>query len=660
MRIFPSYIFLMLFFFFFKGHAQNNKQRKNDFFVETNYLNKIGNSFHFDFKEKRKQILRFAEKQNLPLKIVYPNGEISFLYDFDETGFPSYRKTFDIHAAITVGTSELYPDASLGLSLEGQGMTAGIWDNGAVRGTHELLENKVFQIDTPDEFTDHATHVAGIMVGKEVMGKGAQGRGMAYKANLKAYDWFDDLSEMAFAAAEGLLVSNHSYGKDLEQFSQEVDIHPFFGSYNAVSSAIDDIAFHAPFYTIVAAAGNDRIKDLNPEANGYNILGSERTTAKNAIVVAAVHEVLNYTGPESVVMTDFSSWGPANDNRVKPDISAQGRQVFSATAFYPPFSENGADSDTTYIAKSGTSMAAPGVAGSILLLQELSADLYEGSFLKSSTVKALIIHTARQADSEPGPDPKYGWGLLHTKAAAELMLEDFENQKQGSEFFQELSLNENQSVFTNSIIADGSAPLKATMAWTDPAADSQVSLGGPDFSEIIVDDSPVLINDLDLRITDSQGNIYYPWRLNPLFEGPALNDADNSVDNVEQVLIENPIEGEIYTITVSHKGILENNLQDFALVVSGIKKELSVEYEGKVKTVIYPNPVRNKLFVETAEDYNSVEIEIFNLLGKKVLHKILKSAPRPLEIEVDQLKSGIYFLRITAQGKSEKHKLIIH
>src|SRR5699024_6854084 len=152
--------------------------------------------------------------------------------------------------------------------------------------------------------------------------------------------------------------------------SQEIDLNDFFGSYNGVSVSVDEIAYEAPYYNIVVAAGNDRQNELNPEDEGYNILGSEMSTAKNTIVVAAVKEVLNYTGPESVVMSNFSSWGPTNDNRVKPDIAANGVDVYSSAAFYPPFSDNGIASDTTYVAKKGTSLSAPGVSGSLLLLQE--------------------------------------------------------------------------------------------------------------------------------------------------------------------------------------------------------------------------------------------------------------------------------------------------
>lgn len=69
-------------------------------------------------------------------------------------------------------------------------------------------------------------------------------------------------------------------------------------------------------------------------------------------------------------MSSFSSWGPTDDGRIKPDIVADGVSVFSTTATH----------DSSYGYKSGTSMATPNAAGSLLLLQELSQQLSPKSF----------------------------------------------------------------------------------------------------------------------------------------------------------------------------------------------------------------------------------------------------------------------------------------
>src|SRR5690606_29791666 len=84
------------------------------------------------------------------------------------------------------------------------------------------------------------------------------------------------------------------------------------------------------------------------------------------------------------------------------------------------------------------------------------------------------------------------------------------------------------------------------------------------------DRTPKLVNDLDLRVSDGLLT-YYPWKLDVNNPSAAATKGDNTLDNTEQVVIENPIPGHTYTITVSHKGNLVNNQQVFALVASGIE-----------------------------------------------------------------------------------------
>src|SRR5699024_5050293 len=261
---------------------------------------------------------------------------------------------------------------------------------------------------------------------------------------------------------------------------------------------------------------------------------AEMTTAKNDIVVAAVKKVENYTSPASVHMSNFSSWGPTNDRRIKPDISADGVNVFSSTAA----------SDDSYEYFSGTSMASPGVSGSLILLQELSADLNDGDFLLAATIKAIIIETAHETGSTLGPDAKYGWGLLNMEGAAQLMINSNNDSKA---VYEETTLDQGET-YQRKVTADGSGELKVTIAWTDPSADAQG----------MNDDSPVLVNDLDLRITDNEGNTYYPWRLHSFnnFVG-AVNDGDNDRDNVEQVVVPDAVAGDLYRIQVTHNDNLK-------------------------------------------------------------------------------------------------------
>ena len=80
---------------------------------------------------------------------------------------------------------------------------------------------------------------------------------------------------------------------------------------------------------------------------------------------------------------------------------------------------------------------------------------------------------------------------------------------------------------------------------------------------------PMLINDLDVRITMGS-NTFYPWRLNSNNpSNAATNSGENNVDNVEVVYIVNPVAGD-YTVTVDHDGSLSGGSQTFSIVFSGI------------------------------------------------------------------------------------------
>ncbi len=122
---------------------------------------------------------------------------------------PIYYTTFNAEGAALINSDKLYSGGAAGLSLSGNGQTLGIWDAGAVLSTHQELNGRVTQIDNPASTHYHATHVAGTMIASGVVNSA---KGMSFAASLNAYDWTDDGSEMATAAAGGMKVSQHSYG----------------------------------------------------------------------------------------------------------------------------------------------------------------------------------------------------------------------------------------------------------------------------------------------------------------------------------------------------------------------------------------------------------------------------------------------------------------
>lgn len=173
----------------------------------------------------------------------------------------------------------------------------------------------------------------------------------------------------------------------------------------------------------------------------------------------------------------------------------------------------------------------------------------------SSTLKGLVCHTAFDAGN-PGPDYIYGWGLLDMSKAAQAITDNGTKS-----LVSEKTLAQGQTQ-TYNVISSGSGPLRATIAWTDPAG-TVTSTG------VINNRTPKLVNDLDIRVSTGS-TTFSPWVLD--YSNPSANatTGDNIRDNVEQVYIANTVPGTSYTITVTHKGTLTNGSQPYSLIVTGV------------------------------------------------------------------------------------------
>ncbi|SNS35459.1 Por secretion system C-terminal sorting domain-containing protein [Belliella buryatensis] len=553
-----------------KDVKENIKTARYDIIVNFNKTYK-------DLLLPKEEIKSIAQKRNIPIFLELENNVTATLQYFDESNFPIYYSTKNVGAANSVGATALRPGGDLGLNLTGNGITVGIYDQTRPKPDHVEFGNRLTQIDGSSEnLSNHATHVTGTVLAS---GVNSGARGMAYEATGWAFNWDSDLSKMnanAYDPVEknnGHIVSNHSYGivtgwyrnssgawvwSGNPSVSPEEDYR--FGFYSTKSKGLDDLAFAKPYYTIVWAAGNDRndVGDgTRPPDGPEDTIGPEGV-AKNVITVGAVNSVSSYTGPTSVAMSSFSSWGPTDDGRIKPDLVGVGVNVFSTTI------ANGGTTDS-YGSLSGTSMASPNVAGSLVLLQQLYKERNNNDFMLAATLKALILNTTKEAGQHDGPDYVFGWGLLDAKAAAEIIL----NEDGSSNLIREEVLS-NGSTYEFEFISDGVTPIRATIAWTDPSGNvSPISLNPTDLK---------LVNDLDLRIFDDQGKEFFPWSLDPSrgATGPARQTEDNFRDNIEQVFIASP-EARKYTISVSHKGNLVNGGQNFSLVMTAGSLQGSTE-----------------------------------------------------------------------------------
>ncbi len=610
----------------FAQTAEQRKQIVKEYDLEK--LKSLENKLSKKYFSKKSIALTEARTKNWATTNINKQGNYTELVAISEEGKPLYYTTHNAGSATTARVNRINEGGSAGLKLDGQNMVVGIWDGGPVRTTHQALTGRVIVKDgvnfsTSNESTEHGTHVSGTMIGSGV--GSAQAKGLASKATLWANTFANDEAEVIAQASEGLLVSNHSYGLEIAGVPNY-----YMGAYIDESKEWDDIMYNAPYFQAVISAGNDRGSTQDKKGGRDLLIGNKNS--KNAVVVAAVNQVSNYVGPESVVMSSFSSWGPTDDFRIKPDISAKGVGVYSLSSA----------SDTSYKSQQGTSMTAPAVSASLLLMQQHYYEKY-AAFMKAATLRALMINAADEAGDDPGPDYKFGWGLINAEKAVQTI-----SGKGISSVMDELTLDQDQ-VYTRTLNATGTKPLNVTVVWNDPSG--KISTGTID------DSTPVLVNDIDVRITKGT-EISYPWVLNPSFiQGPAIQE-DNAVDNVEYVSV--PEASDVYTLTISHKGNLVGGSQDFSLVIDGVTEPLSVVQNEFKSIAVYPNPVENSLNIQLTSDEDlKVDLSIYDMQGREVKKHEFKDNSYILSTSLDlaSFASGVYFLKINQGAKYYTQKI---
>lgn len=596
----PSLLLTLFFILFLLSGLTSRAQTTTN----TALLQKASQQRSADNKAMQQQVTRMALQHGWPLVMRDKKGRKVYLKSINSRGLPEYIKVVDnIISAATIGTSHLWPGGSTGLNLTGgsanlKGKIA-IWDEGVVRPTHVELAGRVVQEDAAEGDTvlsDHSTHVSGTLI---ATGVNPVAKGMANTAQLlQAYDFDNDEAQMMVAAANGLLTSNHSYGTvagwepdatypDRWDWWGEpgdtVDIN--FGLYNSDAQIWDSIAYNAPYYLIAKAAGNNpgdtgpavggNYWRMNTAGNFYNAGGrpagisnnfSFETiptfgNSKNIMVIGAVNPIPGgYTSPSDVVWSGFSSEGPTGDGRIKPDLVADGVNVLSSIS----------TADNAYDIYSGTSMATPASTGSGFLLQQYYSQLHgTTTFMRSATLKGLLVHTADEAGSYPGPDYVFGWGLIDMVRAAGVITSD--NTDHTQQIIESSLTQGSQDSRTYSVIASGKTALWATICWTDPpGTPATIPSSESNFQDVTLK----LVNDLDLRITDNTtGTVYMPWVLNPASgsQANAATKGDNFRDNVEKVeLTDSAVPGRTYTITITHKNTLQRGSQAYSLIISGV------------------------------------------------------------------------------------------
>jgi len=535
------FLFSIILVFTFAGFSQTHEEKK---VITKGYnskkLNALALSYKLQAEIEKREAIKIAKQKGWAIE-KEEDGVFYELMKMSKEGTPIYYTTFNVDAAKSTRANTLHNGGILGLNLEGQNMEAHVWDGGLARTTHQEYDgaggNNRFSIgDGTTALHYHSAHVTGTIIAS---GYVANSKGMAPQADAVGYDWDFDISEATTAAGNGMLLSNHSYGWGAEDLPDW-----YFGAYLSESREWDNLLYNAPYYLMLVAAGNDGNDNTS---NGIPLDGnslydklSGHATSKNNLVVANAQDAnIDANGDlVSVSINTGSSEGPTDDYRIKPDIAGNGTGLYSTYQ----------NSDNAYNTISGTSMASPNVCGTLLLLQQHYNNL-NSHFMRAATLKGLALHTADDA-GPAGPDAVWGWGLLNGKEAANVI-----TNNNVESLIREFTLNDGDN-YSMDVVSDGMNGLLVSISWTDPAGTTNDGIAN--------DNTPALVNDLDLRLTQG-GSTYYPYKLTSITTN---GTGDNLVDPYEKIIISGA--SGTYTVTVTHKGGLSSGSQAYSMIISGL------------------------------------------------------------------------------------------
>lgn len=265
-------------------------------------------------------------------------------------------------------------------------------DGGKVIGWKDYVNGRAEAYD--DE--GHGTHVAATIAGAGDAREDRRYRGVAPGAALVGVKVLDrnGSGSMSDVAAGIEWVVNNRAALGIEAINLSLGTDGCSDGTDASSLAVN--AAHDAGISVAVAAGN--------EGSGTCTIGSPAAAAK-ALTVGAMAD----HGQSGFYQAYFSSRGRTFDGRIKPDVSAPGVGIASAKA--------GTAAD--YQSMSGTSMAAPFVAGVALLMRDAA------SGLTSVQIKDRVMQTAvdwgrggsNTTTGTTGVDIDYGAGRLDAYAA---------------------------------------------------------------------------------------------------------------------------------------------------------------------------------------------------------------------------------------------------
>lgn len=385
----------------------------------------------------------------------------------------------------------------MGRHYDGTGIKVAMGDDGII-GPHIDYQGRVYQTNVTSNSGDHGDHVAGTIMGAG--NKDPKGRGMAFGADLYVYSVWDAINMTPTTNINpGIRITSTSYSDGCNT------------GYTSFAQTADKHMRQMPNLIHVFSAGNNGTSNCNYGAGaGWgNVTGGVKI-GKNVIAVA------NLTSIDALASS--SSRGPAHDGRIKPEVSAVGTDVYSTIDSH------------SYALKTGTSMACPGTSGTIAQLNHAYKALNNGIEPPSALIKGILMNSADDIGN-PGPDFKHGFGRLNALKAVRII----ESQQ-----YLHDSISQGILKTHNILVPEGKKQLKIMIYWHD--------------YEASVSASKALVNNLNMQVFDTASTLFNPWILDhtpnaTLLNANAVRGVD-SINNVEQVTIDNPVPGN-YSIKVS-------------------------------------------------------------------------------------------------------------
>ena len=470
---------------------------------------------------------------------------------------PALPKLSENNAEAAVMTQAADADTAP-YGLDGTGVTAFIYDGGNILANHNDFQNRATVIagDTSG-LSDHATHVAG------TVGSRGTHTGMAPEVTILSagFEWDgsgtflytnpgDFEADYTDAIALGADLSNNSIGTNTAPNGFDCDIT---GDYGVMSSLIDAAVLGSLGGDIVVFWANGNERQTTRCGSTYSTTAPP-ATAKNHITVGALNA-------NNDTVTSFTSWGPVDDGRLKPDIAAPGCSSVGDGGITSTSSGGG------YSVKCGTSMASPAAAGCGVLIIEDWRNQFPGEGNpRNATVKALLAQDAQDVGN-PGPDYQTGYGSIR-------VLDSIDTLRAGR--VSEDSVGAGASRSYRMPVSAGET-FKVTIAWDDAP-------GVPNTTK-------ALVNDLDLRVFDPAGNRVFPWTLDPASPGlPATQDQVDRINNIEQVFIASATGG-VYTVEVNGFDVPQGP-QEFSIVSShDLADSMSVAITNPIPNFVAPGTV---------------------------------------------------------------------